>query len=230
MSSTFETELKGFSGEAPIFPLPNLVCFPHVLIPLHIFEPRYRKMVFDALQSDRLIAMALLKPPWEPDYQEKSAAIHDVLCVGRITDEELLPDGEYNLVLRGISRARLIREEETAEPYRIGNLQLQHDDYRRMPHGERRRRQRELLEAFRSAFPQTQLERMFQAACEADIPLGGLCDVLAHCLQLEPSMAQRVLDELDISRRSRMVLREIRRLIPVPSGLQSTFPPPFSVN
>src|SRR5262245_53587958 len=67
MTGPFElpAELEHFSGRIPLFPLPNLVLFPHILQPLHIFEPRYRKMVADALTSERLLALALLKPGWE---------------------------------------------------------------------------------------------------------------------------------------------------------------------
>ena len=52
----------------PIFPLPNVVLFPNVFLPLHIFEPRYRDMVTEALGGDRLIGMVLLKPGWQADY------------------------------------------------------------------------------------------------------------------------------------------------------------------
>ena len=61
--------VESFSGTARLFPLPNLVLFPHVMQPLHIFEPRYRSMLEDALASDGLIAMALLAPGWENDYE-----------------------------------------------------------------------------------------------------------------------------------------------------------------
>ena len=62
-----------FAGTARLFPLPNLVLFPHVVQPLHIFEPRYRQLMADALADDRLIAMALLRPGWEEDYHRKPA-------------------------------------------------------------------------------------------------------------------------------------------------------------
>ena len=64
-SCEIDAELKDFSGLAPIFPLPNVVLFPNALLPLHIFEPRYRQMTADALEGERLIAMALLRPGWE---------------------------------------------------------------------------------------------------------------------------------------------------------------------
>jgi Lon protease-like protein len=70
----------------PIFPLPNVVLFPSVFLPLHIFEPRYRAMVRDALGGDRIIGMALLRPGWDAHY-EGSPAVYEVGCAGLITAE-----------------------------------------------------------------------------------------------------------------------------------------------
>src|SRR5262249_44277168 len=75
--------LDDFTGVARLFPLPNFVLMPHVVKPLHVFEPRYRQLVSDALAGDQLIALVLLKPDWEGDY-EGQPAIHDVACLARI--------------------------------------------------------------------------------------------------------------------------------------------------
>jgi Lon protease-like protein len=76
------SSLAGFGGSVRLFPLPNLVLFPHVMQPLHIFEPRYRQMTAEALQDDRFIAMVLLKPGWEAEYAGQPA-IHDIACLGK---------------------------------------------------------------------------------------------------------------------------------------------------
>jgi len=100
----------------PLFPLPNVVLFPNVFLPLHIFEPRYRAMTADALASDRVIGMALLRPGWEDDYEGRPA-VYAVGCTGVITHVEALPDGRYNLVLRGLDRFRIVGEDHE-RPYR----------------------------------------------------------------------------------------------------------------
>jgi Lon protease-like protein len=100
----------------PLFPLPNVVLFPNVFLPLHIFEPRYRDMMADALGSDRLIGMVLLKPGWEHDYEGRPP-VYPVGCSGVITHVERLADGRYNIVLRGIERFRIV-EEDHERPYR----------------------------------------------------------------------------------------------------------------
>src|ERR1700722_18263914 len=80
----FLLQPEHFSGVARLFPLPNLVLFPHVLQPLHVFEPRYRALVEEAMAADRLIAMALLEPGWEPDYDGRPP-VSGIACLGRIT-------------------------------------------------------------------------------------------------------------------------------------------------
>jgi uncharacterized protein len=94
----------------PIFPLPNVVLFPNVFLPLHIFESRYREMVADAVKSDRLIGMALLRPGWEHDYEGRPP-VYPVGCSGVITHVDRLSDGRYNIVLRGVERFRISEED-----------------------------------------------------------------------------------------------------------------------
>ena len=80
-------------------------CFPNVFLPLHIFEPRYRQMVADALAGDRIIGMVLLQPGYEDDY-DGAPPVYAIGCAGLITHVERLADGRYNIVLRGLERFR----------------------------------------------------------------------------------------------------------------------------
>lgn len=104
----------------PLFPLPNVVLFPHMSLPLHIFEPRYRKMVQDALLSHRMIGMALLRPGWEDDYEGRPP-LFERGCAGRIVDSETLADGRINIVLKGLTRFRIV-EEHAGQPYRLASV------------------------------------------------------------------------------------------------------------
>src|SRR5881296_1532002 len=94
----------------PLFPLPNVVLFPNVFLPLHIFEPRYREMVADALAGERVIGMVLLKPGWEHTYHE-SPPVYPIGCSGVISHDERLPDGRYDIVLHGLDRFRVLHED-----------------------------------------------------------------------------------------------------------------------
>ncbi len=111
-------------SEIPIFPLPNVVLFPAALLPLHIFEPRYRAMVADALEGERLIGLVMLRPGWERQY-EGTPDVYPVGCAGFITHADRLPDGRYNIMLRGIEKFRILEERperDGAERYRIAHI------------------------------------------------------------------------------------------------------------
>ena len=109
----------------PLFPLPNVVLFPNVVLPLHIFEPRYREMAADALKGDRIIGLVLLRPGWEGSYEGRPP-IYDVGCAGLITHAEKLDDGRYNLVLRGMQKFRVVHE-DYQKIYRRAEVQAIHE-------------------------------------------------------------------------------------------------------
>ena len=107
--------------QIPLFPLQDVMLFPNISRPLHIFEPRYRAMVEDALEGDRIIGMALLQAGYESNY-DGNPPIHDVGCAGLITNAEELPDGRYLIVLQGLVKFR-IRSEDHSGSYRIGQVE-----------------------------------------------------------------------------------------------------------
>jgi uncharacterized protein len=93
----------------PVFPLPNVVLFPKTYLPLHIFEPRYRAMVSDAVTSGQCIGMALLKDGWETDYYGHPP-VFSMGCVGRLANVQTLADGRSNILLQGLERFAIERE------------------------------------------------------------------------------------------------------------------------
>ena len=100
-----------------IFPLPRVVLLPAMPMPLHIFEPRYRKMTRDALQQERYIAMATLDPSGQLDACQRPQ-VRPVVGVGAISEWEELPDGRFHILLEGVGRARVLSEHRSDEPYR----------------------------------------------------------------------------------------------------------------
>ena len=94
----------------PIFPLPNLVLFPGLSVPLHIFEPRYREMIGDVSDTHGMIGMMLLKADWDDQDKNTFPDIFEVGCAGRIGGLVKLADGRYNLVLEGVAEFRIVRE------------------------------------------------------------------------------------------------------------------------
>ncbi len=104
----------------PLFPLPNIVFFPHTRLPLHVFEPRYRQMVSDALDSDSRFGIVLLRSGWEADYFG-APAVHPLGTLGTIEQAVPLEDGRYNIVVRGDTRFRIL-EEVSRVPYRTARV------------------------------------------------------------------------------------------------------------
>lgn len=100
----------------PIFPLPDVVFFPETFLPLHVFEPRYRQMVQDCLENQPFIGMALLREGWEADYYG-NPPVFSLGCLGEMVHSERLPDGRYNIVLRGLMKYE-VREELLHRSYR----------------------------------------------------------------------------------------------------------------
>lgn len=110
------------STRLSIFPLPGAIFFPGLQLPLHIFEPRYRALVSDALARDRRIAMI------QPQRPVEGAPLFSIGCVGRIGDVEALEDGRYNIVLEGESRFRMLRELDVPTAFRQIEAELIEDD------------------------------------------------------------------------------------------------------
>jgi Lon protease-like protein len=102
----------------PIFPLPEVTFFPHTLLPLHVFEARYRLLVIDALERDRRLAVVKLRPGYEAAYAGKPA-VHPVAGLGEIVSCERLANGRYNILLRGDCRVRLEQELPSDTLYRL---------------------------------------------------------------------------------------------------------------
>lgn len=109
------------SRRLPLFPLPGVVFLPETLLPLHVFEPRYREMLADALAGERLIGVQLLVPDGAPDATGRPA-VQPVGCSGRIVDHEPLEDGRSNIILQGLFRYRIDREAPAGKPYRIAEV------------------------------------------------------------------------------------------------------------
>lgn len=231
LSEFSKVPAQQFTGRAALFPLPDVTLFPNVMLPLHIFEPRYRCMVEDVIKSDGYLAVGLLKDGWKSSYESKSCPVHDVVCLGSVISDERLEDGRFYLLTQGICRAKLIGEEETDLPYRMANMEVLSDYYPEDPVIDRAHRQQELVNGFRQLFPKLDLDASLIYALEADVPLGEICDIMTHSLRLEPALAQQILAQQDVDQRSDLLLDMLRHLTRTKNpNAKDPFPPSFSVN
>lgn len=225
-----DLSIPEFQGVARLFPLPNLVLFPQVVQPLRIFEPRYKQMTQHALESDRLIAIVLIRPDSQIEYSG-NPEIHDVGCLGRIIHDQRQPNGEYHLLLRGLCRLRIEREVAGDNLYRSAYATMLHD----LPGGEKGPLRQELIEAARKWFPTEGLiVRQIEEIFASEKSVSVLCDILAFALPLPYGLKQGLLEELHPRRRCRRLIEHLRSTappepLPMPRETRK-FPPDFSVN
>src|SRR5574339_529361 len=184
----------------PIFPLPNVVLFPNVFLPLHIFEPRYRQMVSDALAGDRIIGMALLRPGWEGSYEGRPP-VYPVGCAGLITHAERLQDGRYNIVLRGLEKFQLI-EEDTSRSYRLARV----EGITEMTPGDEREEMRVARRRLESLLVPQPEGRGVDPKVPPSMPDEDLVNALAQYLELEPVEKQALLERDGLLARCRSLI------------------------
>jgi len=170
----------------PIFPLEDAALFPRGAQPFHIFEPRYRAMIADALKGDRIIGMVTLQPGFEANYEGRPA-VYAVGCAGVIEEVEELPDGRYNILLRGLVKFRITGEDQS-RAYRLARVTAMPE----LPDAEQKaalRKQRQRLEGLVKG-PD------LSSGIPPDVADEEVVDALAQYVPLDPSERQALL-ELD---------------------------------
>lgn len=229
-SDSDHASFHGFAGRTRLFPLPNVVLFPHVIQALHVFELRYREMTADALAGDQLITMALLAPGWEPHYDGRPA-LRPVACLGRIATHHVLPDGRYNLLLLGLKRVRLVEELPAEHGYREGLVQVIEDEYPAGGAANRQRIQRQLLDGFRRALPLLpDMQEQVEQFMSSDVSLGILTDILAYSLPLPFEQKLLLLGEANVDRRAEQLADYLLSMKGDGQEARHSFPPEFSEN
>lgn len=182
--------------ELPLFPLPTGVLLPYELLPLHVFEPRYRDMIADVLARGRPLAIAQLAPGWEGEYDGRPA-IEPVFGAGLVTRSEILPDGRYNVLVKGVLRVRLVRELPARRTYR----EVQVVELRDMRSDEealdaRAESLRRMLFALCARRPGPASNALAQLAARAATP-GSLADIVAAALFTDFDLRRQALESLD---------------------------------
>ena len=228
-----------FSGLVRLFPLPNLVLYPHVMQPLHIYESRYREMLEDALAGDQLITMAVLEPGWETDYESRPP-IADYACLGKVVAHHKLADGRYNVLLMGLQRVQILKELDPLRSFRQAQVELVDDCYDFDSTCERKKLQQQLLAAFQSHLPRScEVPEQLEAIISGDLPLGMLTDLAAYALPLTSETKLQLLAESSVRRRAEVLLSCVQHLAEAtPAAAKSVaaaksklvFPPAFSDN
>jgi Lon protease-like protein len=189
------------TGPIPLFPLPNMVLFPSMPLPLHVFEPRYRKMVEDLLAVEprwRLIGMCLLRPGWEEDYHGRPP-VFEIGCAGRLEQCRPAAGGRFEIVLRGVVRFRIL-EEQATEPYRLARVEACPDPPAEGADLERARRR--VLAAIGRA-----MDGPAVLVLQKELPYDVFINALCQSLPLDPLERQSLLDCASIPDRYERLLQ-----------------------
>lgn len=196
----------------PIFPLPNLVFFPNTLLPLHVFEPRYKEMVQDSLGGDKMLGIAQLRPGWEQDYYG-TPPVYKTIGVGKIVRTDRLPDGRYDLIVEGLYRGHIMKEVMRGE-YRVAEVEVL-KEY--IPLEKREEvdavfplLQRTLYKIV-GAFPE--IEQSIKDKALINATPGILADLLSYAFVDNAYEKQSMLSELDVSRRLRLLQVHLKTIL-----------------
>ena len=184
-----------------IFPLPNALLFPHAVLPLHVFEPRYRQLVADSLAMGRTMAVACLDET--RDSGDGAPPVRPLVGVGAIVAHEALPDGRSNILLRGLGRARIDAEiaPPTGRLYRVVRAHWEKDDALDHQHDEA---VRQTLVALASQLAHRLPEGgdTLRALVESQPDAGALSDLLAAALVTDREQRLRLFEALEIPTRA----------------------------
>jgi len=193
----------------PLFPLPDVVFFPKTLLPLHVYEPRYRALASEALEQDRAICTALLRPGWESDYYG-SPEVYSVGCVGKIVQHQKLPDGRYNIMLDGIAKVR-IESSVRLTPYRLVRVQPVEDDsaWARGPHAAQEAA--ELVRLFREVHEGQDPSVLLGDTFGRDSTPESVLNTVALHLNTEPELKEQLLEMDSLVDRYQAVLAILRQ-------------------
>lgn len=196
----------------PLFPLPDTAFFPHTLLPLHVFEPRYKAMITDVLESDRMIGIVQLRPGWDDDYFG-SPPIYKVFGLGRIIESERWDDGRYDVLVAGQYRAQLVQEIER-EIYREAEVELIPDQIPSESAGEVQEIHELLLDIFKKLSSSLPADVKIYTGEDADeLSPGMLTDIMASLLVNDPYDRQSLLAEPNVARRQQLLRVQIQAML-----------------
>ncbi|MGH7908555.1 MAG: LON peptidase substrate-binding domain-containing protein [Thermodesulfobacteriota bacterium] len=204
------SNLQNFSGVIPLFPLATVVFFPNTLLPLHVFEPRYRQMIKDIIDGERIIGMVLLKPGWEKSY-EGNPEIYSVVGMGRIVNSEPLEDGRFNIVLYGLKRVKIVDIVKDI-PYRLARVEIL-EDVHGINENIYRERIVELILRWNGIIGKEHESHLINI--DTRLPLENLIDAIASRSVSNVFEKQELLEEINVQKRAENILTHLETKIEV---------------
>ena len=233
-----------FDGRVRLFPLPDLVVFPHAMQPLHIFEPRYCEMLAEALAGDQLIAMATIDPDATSggSVVGRKPAVDPTIYIGRVVSHNELEDDRHNVLLVGIRRARIRTELDVGRSFRMADVDVNEDVYPPASAKTRPGLKGKLLEAFGRVIPPSEsVQQNLYDLMAGQMALGPITDIISYMLPFESPIKLELLSIANVDLRAKRLIEHLDRsdmsiesmsvqAESTPSYEGRTFPPPFSLN
>jgi hypothetical protein len=192
----------------PLFPLPNVVLFPRGMLPLHVFEPRYRTMMADALRGGQTICMALLQPGWEADYLG-SPEVYRVACVGRVVQHQRLEGGRYDVTLHGETKVSIEGVVDEG-PYRVARVRPLAEDSSWADTRDAPLEIEELLSLFRRVRQGVSTAFDIAQMLGATVTPESVVNMVAMNVNVEPRVKQELLELSSLGARFRAIVRYLR--------------------
>ncbi len=208
-----ETVRVNFAQSTPLFPLADTVLLPHAVLPLHVFEPRYRQMVSDSLDRNGQIAIATLMHCNAGEERAESPPLRAAACVGQIIQHEALPDGRFNILLHGLCRARIQRiiEPRGERAYRLAMLEpIETLNGEPEPMPEVRENLRSLLTGRSLRERLRGIETLMDWVDRDDVPTHALLELIGFALVRDTELKYRLLEEPNPWRRASLITDELR--------------------
>ena len=230
-----------FDGRVRLFPLPDLVLYPHAMQPLHIFEPRYCEMLGEALAGDHLIAMSTLTGGHSAGMLSEPT-IAGTVCLGRIISHAEVEEGRHNLLLVGVRRARIVSELDAGRSFRMATVDVLDDIYPPAGATGRGQLKSDLLEAFGEVIPASvNSQQNLHDLMAGQMGLGPITDIISYTLPFTVEVKLRLLGDSDVDSRASELVRLLKSGsidLQAEAALESFdvgknkqgFPPPFSLN
>ncbi|KAA1259060.1 Lon protease [Rubripirellula obstinata] len=244
---------EDFDSKVRLFPLPDLVVFPHAMQPLHILEPRYCEMLADSLSTDRLVAMATLTGGIAT-VPQSGPPVASTVCLGRIVSHAEVESEKHNILLVGIRRAKIVQELDTGRPFRIAEVEVDQDFYSPTGANGRLKLKQELLNEFANIIPPTaNVQQNLHELMAGQMGLGPITDIISYTLPFDVESKLQLLAQPNVDDRAEALIELLKsgkiqlhsvsveeQAMSGPTGLKSSFknaggksdqfPPPFSLN
>ncbi len=230
--SDYDTKYQLQTDELPLLVLPQMVCFPGILLPVYLSTTAETQLIRDAQQECNLLVIANYRDGWQSTAMDEYPQLNKAVCLCKIVSASETSSGSMFLLLEGLLRAKLVEELPTGKLYRVGSVQVVTNTNSQNSSFNQDDRKQELWELYQLLFSEKEIDNVLNSTVNLFLPLSSLVDLLSASLTLPHSISSTLLAEDDVELRCDLLIQHMRELLVQrvsPTSL-NTFPPAFSGN